>query len=80
VAKSMPEYSKLYYELGRMKANQGAQGVSNFYLAKYYLYEGRIKYAKQYLKRASKDKTVPVSMQEEATSILDRLKKLEEEL
>jgi predicted Zn-dependent protease len=80
VAKAMPEYSKLYYELGRMKANLGAQGISNFYLAKYYLYEGRIKYAKQYLKRASKDTTVPVSMQEEAKSILDRLKKLEEEL
>lgn len=80
VARSMPEYSKLYYELGRMKANQGAQGISNFYLAKYYLYEGRIKYAKQYLKRAAKDKSVPVSMQEEAKSILDRLKKLEEEL
>lgn len=80
VAKAMPEYSKLYYELGRLKANGGAQGISNFYLAKYYLYEGRIKYAKQYLKRASKDTTVPVSMQEEAKSILDRLKKLEEEL
>lgn len=80
VAKAMPEYSKLYYELGRMKANRGEQGISNFYLAKYYLYEGRIKYAKQYLKRASKDTTVPVSMQEEAKSILDRLKKLEEEL
>ncbi len=80
VAKAMPEYSKLYYELGRMKADQGEVGISNFYLAKYYLYEGRIKYAKQYLKRASKDQTVPASMQEEAAAILDKLKKLEEEL
>ncbi len=76
----MPEYSKLYYELGRLKANGEAQGISNFYLGKYYLYEGRIKYAKQYLKRATKDTTVPASMQEEAKSILDRLKKLEEEM
>lgn len=80
VQKSMPEYSKLYYELGRMKANQGETGISNFYLAKYYLYEGRMKFAKQYLKRAEKDKTVPESMQKEATSILAELKKLEEEL
>ena len=79
IAKAMPEYSKLYYELGRLKANGGAQGISNFYLGKYYLYEGRIKYAKQYLKRASKDKSVSATMQEEAKSILDRLKKLEEE-
>ena len=80
LAKAMPEYSKLYYELGRLKANGEAQGISNFYLGKYYLYEGRIKYAKQYLKRATKDTTVPASMQEEAKSILDRLKKLEEEM
>ncbi len=80
LAKAMPEYSKLYYELGRMKANRGEQGISNFYLGKYYLYEGRIKYAKQYLKRATKDTTVPVSMQEEAKSILAKLKKLEEEM
>lgn len=80
VARTMPEYSRLYYELGRMKADQGAQGISNFYLAKYYLYEGRIKYAKQYLKRAARDKTVPASMQAEAKSILANLKKLEEEL
>ena len=80
VAKSMPEYSTLYYELGRLKADQGGQGVSNFYLAKYYLYEGQIKYAKQYLRRATTDKTVPAAMQEEARSILARLKELEEKL
>jgi predicted Zn-dependent protease len=80
IAKAMPEYSKLYYELGRLKANQGKQGISNFYLAKYYLYEGRIKYAKQYLRRAAKDKRLPAAMQNEAQAILDRLKKLEEEM
>ena len=78
LVRSMPEYSRLYYELGRLKAGQGAQGVSNFFLAKYYLYEGKIKYAKQYLKRATKDKTVPVAMQKEAKAILDRLKELED--
>jgi predicted Zn-dependent protease len=79
VAKVTPEYSRLYYELGRLKAAQGETGVSNFYLAKYYLYEGRMKFAKQYLKRAAKDKTVAKSMQDEAQSILDRLKELDEE-
>lgn len=78
VAKVIPEYSQLYYELGRLKSQKGATGASNFYLAKYYLYEGRIKYAKQYLKRAEKDTSVPVSLREEAQSILDRLKELED--
>ena len=79
VAKVMPEYSKLYYDLGRLKADQGQLHVSNFYLAKYYLYEGRMKFAKQYLKRAAKDKKLPQTMQDEAQSTLDRLKELEEE-
>ena len=79
LARAMPDYSRLYYELGRLKANLGENGISNFYLAKYYLYEGRIKYAKQYLKRSTKDKTVPAAMQQEAETILERLKTLEEE-
>ena len=79
VLKVMPEYSQLYYALGRLKANQGKSGVSNFYLAKYYLFEGRMKFAKQYLKRASRDKSIPVALQNEAQAILDRLKTLEKE-
>lgn len=79
VAKVMPDYSRLYYELGRLKAEQGKQAVSNFYLAKYYLYEGRIKFAKQYFKQSTKSKTLPKSMKDEAQSTLDRLKELEEE-
>jgi len=80
VVKTMPEYSTLYYEVGRLKANEGKQGISNFYLAKYYLYEGKIKYAKQYLHRAATDSTVPPAMQEEAKTILARLKELEESM
>ena len=79
VEKVMPEYSQLYYALGRLKAKQGAQGVSEFYLAKYYLYEGRMKFAKQYLKRAGRDKSIPPAMRDEAQSILDRLETLEKE-
>ncbi len=79
VAKVMPEYSRLYYELGRLKADQGQQAISNFYLAKYYLYEGRMKFAKQYLKQSTKSKSLSQSMKDEAQSTLDRLKELEEE-
>jgi len=78
VAKAMPEYSTLYYEVGRLEANQGKQGISNFYLAKYYLYEGKIQFARQYLRRAVTDPTVPPAMQEEAKAMLARLKQLED--
>ncbi|CAK8720531.1 Putative Zn-dependent protease [Candidatus Electrothrix aarhusensis] len=78
VAKNIPEYSQVYYELARVKSGQGERGVSTFYLAKYYLYEGRIKYAKQYLSRAEKDSDIPAPLQEEAKAILKRLKELED--
>ena len=77
-AKAMPDYPQVYYELGRLKSRQNQPGNSNFYLAKHYLYKGRIKYAKQYLERAGKDQSVPAALREEAKSIVERLKKLEE--
>ena len=78
VAKVMPEYAKLYFELGRLKAHQGKSGESNFYLAKYYLYQGRMRYARQYLERAQKDMSIPASQREEAKKVLARLKELED--
>ncbi|MCI5148199.1 MAG: hypothetical protein D3916_02150 [Candidatus Electrothrix sp. MAN1_4] len=78
VAKNIPEYSQAYYELARVKSGQGKRGASSFYLAKYYLYEGRVKYAKQYLRRVRQDPQVPPALQEEAEAILQRLKELED--
>jgi len=78
VAEAMPEYSQLYYEVARVKAEQEQEAESRFYLGKYSLYEGKIKQAKQYLGRSAKDKALPEPLRNEATAILDRLKKLEE--
>lgn len=78
VAKNIPEYSQAYYELARVKSGQGERGASSFYLAKYYLYEGRVNHAKQYLGRVEKDPQVPPDLQKEAGAILKRLKELED--
>jgi len=78
VDKAMPEYSRLYYEVARVKAEQKQEAESKFYLGKYSLYEGRIKQAKQYLSRSAKDKRLPEPLRNEATAIIERLKKLEE--
>lgn len=78
VAKNIPEYSQVYYELARVKSSQKKRGISTFYLAKYYLYEGRVKYAKQYLHRLEKDAQIPAVMQEEVKAILKRLEELED--
>lgn len=74
---SMPEYPQLYFELGRLEANRGREGMAGFYLSKYNLYLGKEKLAKQYLRRASKDTTIPEKYRSEARALLDKLKDLE---
>ena len=77
VMSALPEYPKVYFEMGRIKANQGRPGLSNYYLAKYYLYEGRLELAREYLKKTRKDPTVATPVQEDADRILLRLEELE---
>ncbi len=76
VALAMPEYAKVYYDLGRIKEKEGMMGVSYFYLGKYYLYEGKIKFAGQYLNQSKNDKSVPASLRSEAAKLLQQLEKL----
>jgi predicted Zn-dependent protease len=77
VAVVMPEYPQLYFDLGQIESSRGREGASIFYLGKYNLYQGKIKLAKQYLGRASKDTTVPEKMRAEARGLVDKLKDLE---
>ncbi len=49
---NMPDYSKVYFELGKLKAADGEQGNSAYYLGKYNLYEGRLKLARHNFKTA----------------------------
>ena len=77
VMATLPEYPRVYFEMGRIKASQGQAGLSNFYLAKYYLYEGKLDLAKEYLRKTRHDATVATAVQEEADQILLRLERLE---
>jgi predicted Zn-dependent protease len=77
VAAAMPEYPQLYFDLGQIESSRGREGASIFYLGKYNLYQGKVKLAKQYLTRASKDTTVPEKMRTEARALVDKIKDLE---
>ena len=55
VQADMPDYSKVYFEAGKLKADIGEKANSAFYLAKYNLYEGRLKLAKHNIKLALKE-------------------------
>ena len=73
----MPEYPQVYFELGRIKSDQGIAWESNFYLAKYYLYEGKIDYAKEYFKKVKHNPASTEEIRNEADELLERLDELE---
>jgi predicted Zn-dependent protease len=77
VAYEMPEYSKVYFELGQIAANQGKNGAAAAYLGKYYLYEGKIELAKENLKKAVADTSTPDDTRKECKDLLETIKRLE---
>lgn len=78
VAREIPEYSKVYYEIGKLRSNQGKKGEASYYLGKYYLYEGRIELARKNFKLALKDRSLPVKLSDDAEEMLDTIKRLED--
>ena len=79
VAQAMPEYPQVYFELGQLEANRGAEGNSTFYLGKYYLYQGEEELAEQNLKRASRDTGAAQALRDEAKDILAELEHIKKE-
>ena len=77
VAYEMPEYSKVYFELGQIAANQGKNGAAAGYLGKYYLYEGKIELAKENLKKAVADTSTADDTRKECKELLETIKRLE---
>ena len=78
VARETPEYSKVYYELGKLRSNQGKKGEASYYLGKYYLYEGRIELARKNFRLALKDRSLSAKIAEDAEIMLDTIYRLEE--
>jgi len=73
-----PTYSKLYYELGKLKAQQGKGEESSYYLGKYYLYEGKLKLARDSMEKALRKTTLPEKQRKDIDrmiGIIDRLEK-----
>ena len=78
VARMLPDFSKVYFELGRIRTAQNRTGDAACYLGKYYLYGGRTKLARQNLKLAMEDAGTSQDLKKEAKALLETLKRLEE--
>lgn len=72
----MPLYSKVYFELGRLRAAKGDNGTASYYLAKYYLYEGRLKLAKQSLQVALTDPRLTEDLRQDGQMMQEIIEKL----
>jgi beta-barrel assembly-enhancing protease len=78
VSREIPEYSKVYYEIGKLRSTQGRKGESSYYLGKYYLYEGRIKLAKTNFKHVVKDQALSQDILDDSETMLETIKRLED--
>lgn len=75
-----PAYSKIYFELGKLKAEQGRDAESSYYLGKYYLYEGKLKFARESMLKAERKKTLSRKQQDDIDRMLGIIEGLEEEM
>jgi predicted Zn-dependent protease len=78
VASEIPEYSKVYYEIGKLRSTVGKKGEASYYLGKYYLYEGRIELAKEHFERILKEHALSREIIEDTEKMLDTIERLEE--
>lgn len=73
-----PAYSKVYFELGQLKSRQGKSGDASYYLGKYYLYEGRLRLAKQSLLTAAKASGLQDTNKDDIKRLQEIIARLEE--
>lgn len=78
VSYELPEYSKVYFELGQISSDRKQGGSSSFYLGKYYLNEGKLKQAEHNFKSALRSETSSKKMKEESKVLLKQIKRLKE--
>lgn len=76
ISNNQPDYSKVYFELGQIASNEKMTDVSNFYLGKYNLLEGRFELAASSLKKSLASESLPEKLRTEAKEILDKIKDL----
>ena len=74
-----PTYSKLYFQLGKLKAGQGRDGESAYYLGKYYLYEGKLKLARVSLMKSIRKPSLSQEQMKDVDRMLSLIHRLEKE-
>ena len=76
VSYRMPEFSEVYFEIGKLSAEQGHNIESRFYLGKFNIYEGKLKLAEANFKQVAESKDTDTKMKEESEAMLELIERL----
>jgi len=76
VTYDMPEFSQVYFEIGKILSEKGKNTESRFYLGKYNLYEGKLKLASSNFEQVVKNTNVDQKMKEESEKMLELVERL----
>ncbi len=79
ISYSLPEYSKVYFELGQLAANRGDTALASLYLGKYFLYEGKMERAKFSVQQVLKDSSANPEIKAAAEKILEKLEEIKKQ-
>ena len=72
----LPEFSQVYFELGRLSSTMKKPAATKYYLGKYYLTEGKVKIARKNLQEAVKDEKLELELKADAENTLELIKRL----
>lgn len=78
VSYNLPEYSKVYFELGQIASKKKDRVAAALLLGKYYLYEGKLESARFSLESVVRDKKAKEEELEEGNRLLETIDRLEE--
>jgi len=73
----LPDYSKPYYEFGKIASERDKKGEASFYLGKFYLIEGKLKFAQNSLRKALGDSVISDDIRTECKQLLKRIKDIQ---
>ncbi len=74
---SSPDYARLHYQIGQIKAGQNEKGASHYHLGYYYWLEGNPKMAKFHLEQVLNSENTPGGIKEKAKNFKKKISKLE---
>lgn len=77
VSYGLPEYSRVYFDLGKIATSRQKHGEASLYLGKYYLYEGKLKLATFSLHNVAKVTTADEAVKTEAKVLLEQVERLQ---